>query len=246
MKTHKARIFLRVVAVLAVAVTAGNLAQAQSCSVEWTGNAGDGQWSTAGNWSTHRVPGPTRDVCILTANGTSGSVDAIATPSIAVHSIQVGQGVGLAFGSETVSIATSLTSQGYLTMFGTTLSATSVDMQSGTLVGGGTIESSLTNNGYLLPTNGETLTVTGDYTQTAGGELTVNFATTYPPALVVKSNATLSGTLSVGVNLKRPPAKGSTYTAMRFGSLNGEFTRFTVEGGGTVKYTNNSVVVTFQ
>ena len=89
--------------------------------------------------------------------------------------------MGLAFGSETVSIATSLTSQGYLTLFGTTLSATSVDMQSGTLVGGGTIEGSLTNNGYVLPTNGETLTVTGDYTQTSGGELSVNFATTYPP-----------------------------------------------------------------
>jgi hypothetical protein len=69
---------------------------------------------------------------------------------------------------------------------------------------------------------------------------------TYPPALVVKTNATLSGTLSVGVNLKRPPAKGSTYTAMTFGSLNGEFTSFTVEGGGSVKYTNDSVVVTFQ
>ena len=246
MKTHKTRTFLRLVALLAVAVTGGRLARAQSCNVEWTGNVGDGQWSTAGNWSTRRVPGPTSDVCILTANGTSGSVDAIATPSISVHSIQVGQGVGLAFGSETVSIATSLTSQGYLTMFGTTLSATSVDMQSGTLVGGGTIEGSLTNNGYLLPTNGETVTVTGDYTQTAGGELSVNFATTYPPALVVKSNATLSGTLSVGVNLKRPPAKGSTYTAMTFGSLNGEFTSFTVEGGGSVKYTNDSVVVTFQ
>jgi hypothetical protein len=244
MKTHKVRAFLRALAVLAVAVTGGNLVQAQNCNVEWTGNAGDGQWSTAGNWSTNRVPGPTSDVCILTANGTSGSVDAIAIASFAVHSIQVGQGVGLAFGSETVSIATSLTSQGYLTMFGTTLSATSVDMQSGTLVGGGTIEGSLTNNGYLSPTNGQTLTVTGDYTQT--GELSVNFATTYPPALVVKSNATLSGTLSVGVNLKRPPAKGSTYTAMTFGSLNGEFTSFTVEGGGTVKYTTNSVVVTFQ
>lgn len=246
MKTYKARIFLRVVAVLAIAVTGGKLARAQSCNVEWTGNTGDGQWSTAGNWSTHRVPGPANDVCILTTNGTSGSVNAIATPSISVHSIQVGQGVGLAFGSETVSIATSLISQGHLTMFGTTLSATSVDMQSGSLVGGGTIEGSLTNNGSVLPTNGETLMVTGDYTQMAGGELTVNFATTFPPALVVKSNATLSGTLTVGVNLKRPPAKGSTYTAMTFGSLNGEFASFTVEGGGSVKGTNDSVVVTFR
>ena len=246
METHKMRTFLRLIAVLAFSITGAELARAQSCNIDWTGNAADGQWSTAGNWSTHRVPGPTSEVCILTANGTSGSVDAIATPSIFVHSIQLGQGVGLAFGSETVSIATSLTSQGYLTMFGTTLSATSVDMQSGTLVGGGTIEGSLTNNGYLLPTNGETLTVTGDYTQTPGGKLSVNFATTYPPALVVKSNATLSGTLSVGVNLKRPPAKGSTYTALTFGSLNGAFTSFTVEGGGAVKYTNDSVIVTFQ
>lgn len=80
---------------------------------------------------------------------------------------------------------------------------------------------------------------------TAGGVLSANFATTYPPALVVKSNAT-PGTLSVGVNLKRPPAKGSTYTAITFGSLSGEFTSFTVEGGSSVKYTNDSVVVTFQ
>ena len=240
---HNTKMFLSAALLLAVAVTGGNLAQAQSCNVEWTGNAGDGQWSTAGNWSTHRVPGATSDVCILTANGTSGSVDAIATPSIAVHSIQVGQGVGLAFGSETVSIATSLISQGYLTMFGTTLSTPSVDMQSGSLVGGGTIEGSLTNNGYLHPTNAETLTVTGNYTQTSGGELSAQWGTT---ALVVNSNATLSGSLVVGINPKRPPAKGSTYTVMTFGSLNGVFTSVTVEEGGTVKYTNNSVVVTFQ
>ena len=67
MKTYTARMFLRLVAVLAVAVTAGNLAHAQSCNVEWTGNAGDGLWSTARNWSTHRVPGPTSDVCIVAA-----------------------------------------------------------------------------------------------------------------------------------------------------------------------------------
>src|SRR5215469_16186341 len=174
MKSHNARVFLYTIAVLVVAFSGGNMARALSCTVQWTGSAGDGQWSTAKNWSTDWVPGPTSDVCILTANGTSGSVDAIATSSISVHSIQVGQGVGLAFGSETVSIATSLTSQGYLTLFETTLSAPSVDIQSGTLVGGGIIEGSLTNNGYLLPTNGETLTVTGDYTQTSGGELSVN------------------------------------------------------------------------
>lgn len=247
MKTHKARVFLRAVALpavagLALAVAGGSLAQAQSCNVEWTGNAGTDAWGTARNWSTNKVPGPTSNVCIFTAPAT-GSVDATAIPSISVDSIQVGQGVGLAFGSGTVSIANSLTSQGYLTLFGTTLRASSVDMETGSLVGGGTIEGSLTNNGYLHPTNAQTLTVTGNYTQTASGELSVQWGTT---ALVVNSNATLSGSLVVGINPKRPPAKGSTYTAMTFGSHNGEFTSFSVEEGGTVTYTNNSVVVTFQ
>ena len=243
MKSDRAKMFLRVVAVLTVAIIGGQLAHAQGCSVEWTGNAGDGQWSTAGNWSAHKVPGPASNVCILTANGTSGSVLATTTPSISVDSIQVAHGVGLAFGAGTVSIATSLTSQGYLTLFGTTLSAPSVNMESGSLVGGGTIEGSLTNSGYLHPTNGETLTVTGNYTQTANGELSVQWGTT---ALAVKSNAALSGSLVVGINPKRPPAKGSTYTAMTFGTLSGEFKTVTVEEGGTVEYTGNSVVVTFQ
>jgi hypothetical protein len=242
MKRHKATMFLRVVAALAVAVTGGKLAHAQGCNVEWTGNAGTDVWGTARNWSTDHVPGPTSNVCILKAPST-GSVDATTAPSISVDSIQVGPGVGLAFGAGTVSIATSLTSQGYLTLFGTTLSAASVNMESGSLVGGGTIEGSLTNSGYLHPTNGETLTVTGNYTQTANGELSVQWGTT---ALAVNSNAALSGSLVVGINPKRPPKKGSTYTAMTFGTLSGEFKTVTVEEGGTVEYTGNSVVVTFQ
>ena len=56
MKTPKAT-FLRAGALLAVAVTGGNLAQTQACSVSWTGNADNGARITAGNWSTHKVPG---------------------------------------------------------------------------------------------------------------------------------------------------------------------------------------------
>jgi len=241
MKRHKATMFLRVVAVLTVAVTGGKLAHAQGCNVEWTGNAGTDVWGTARNWSTDHVPGPTSNVCILKAPST-GSVDATTTPSISVDSIQVGPGVGLAFGAGTVSIATSLTSQGYLTLFGTTLTAPSVNMESGSLVGGGTIDGSLINSGYLHPTNAETLTVT-NYTQTANGELSVQWGTT---GLAVNSSAALSGSLVVGINPKRPPKKGSTYTAMTFGSLSGGFKTVTVEEGGTVEYTGNSVVVTFQ
>lgn len=227
---------------LAVAFTGTNLAQAQSCNIEWTGNAGTNVWGTAGNWSTHQVPGPGSNVCILTAPST-GSVDASATPSISVNSIQVGQGVGLAFGSGTVSIATSLTSQGNLTLFSTTLSATAVDVQAGSLVGKGTIQGSLTNSGYVSPQAGS-FTVTGNYTQTSAGELSLQYWGV--SAVFVGNNASLSGTLVVGINPKRPPKKGSSYTAMTFASLSGQFTSVTVEEGGSATYTNDSVVVTFQ
>jgi len=83
-------------------------ASSPSCSVSWTGNAGNGLWNTASNWSTHKVPGPGSDVCILTLATVN------ATPPISVHSLQVGEGASLLFGSGSVSIATSLTNQGFI------------------------------------------------------------------------------------------------------------------------------------
>jgi len=124
MKIHCTKQFLHTAALLAAIIYGGNsLAQAQpGCSVVWTGNAGNGAWSTASNWSPSQVPGPTSDVCIPTFT----TADATATRSISVHSIQVAEGASLLFGSGKVSIATSLTNQGFITLFGTTLSAGSI------------------------------------------------------------------------------------------------------------------------
>src|ERR1700676_2143457 len=126
MKIHCTKQFARAAALLAAIIYGGNfLVQAQlapSCSVTWTGNACSVQscsWSTAGNWSPRKVPGPTSDVCIPILT----TADATTTPSISVHSIQVAEGGSLLFGSGKVSIATSLISQGGVTLFGTTLSA---------------------------------------------------------------------------------------------------------------------------
>ena len=128
MKTYNTRMFLRTVFLLVVAVIGGNMARAQTCSATWTGNAGNGSWSTAGNWSPKKVPGPASNVCIptfTTANG--GGLDGSAS-SVSVHSIQVAEGGGLLFGSGKVSIATSLNNQGLISLYGTTLSAASIDM----------------------------------------------------------------------------------------------------------------------
>ena len=126
MKTHKARMLLRVVAALAVAVAGDNLAQAQTCSVTWTGNAGDGLWSTAGNWSPSHVPGSTSDICIPTLR------QATATPPISIHSLQISEGGSLIIesgkGGASFSIATSLSNTGGIQTFGDALSAGSIDM----------------------------------------------------------------------------------------------------------------------
>ena len=126
MKSHKARTFLCAGALLAVAVTAGNLAQAQTSSVTWTGNAGDGLWSTAGNWNPRHVPGSTSDVCIPTF------AQADATPPISIHSLQISEGGSLIIESgkagASFSIAASLSNPGGIQLFGAALSAGSIDM----------------------------------------------------------------------------------------------------------------------
>jgi hypothetical protein len=129
-KTHNVKTFLRAGALLALAAIAG-LAQAQTspiCTVTWTGNAGDGSWSTAGNWNTHKVPGPTSDVCIPTLTTADGAGLLGSAPSISVHSIQLAEGGSLLFGSGQVSIATALINRGGISLYGTTLSARSIDM----------------------------------------------------------------------------------------------------------------------
>jgi len=128
MKTHKARTFLRAGVLLAVAVIGGNLAQAQTCSVTWTGNARNGSWSTAGNWSPRKVPGPTSDVCIPTFTTANGAGLDGSASSISVHSIQAAEGGGLLFGSGKDSMATSRTNRGLISLYGTTLSAGSIDL----------------------------------------------------------------------------------------------------------------------
>ena len=123
---HNTKIFLRAALLLAVAAIGGNLAQAQTCSATWTGNAGDGAWTTAANWSPRRVPGPASDVCIpllTTAN---------ATPPISIHSLQISQGGLLIIDSgkagTSFSVATSLINQGQIELYGAALSAGSIEM----------------------------------------------------------------------------------------------------------------------
>jgi hypothetical protein len=250
MKMNNTKIFLRGAWLLAVAVAWANVAQAQTCSITWTNKAGDFLWSTAGNWSTNQVPGSTDDVCI--PSGLSS--DARATPSISVNSLQISQNAGVNFGSGTVSIATPVTLQGGIGLFGTTLSVPSVNVQppasvvtGGSLTGYGTIEGSLTVSGMIVPQMAP-ITVRGDYTQTSSATLGETWPQTMTPTyglLQVGGNVTLSGSLYVSTDApKHPPKTGSTFTVMTFGgSLSGEFT--SVNSPISAKYERDSVLAQY-
>jgi hypothetical protein len=130
-KIHIVKTLLRAGALLGVAVAGGDSALAQtapSCSATWTGNAGNGSWSTAGNWSPRKVPGPTSDVCIPLFTQADGAGLDGSSLSVSVHSIQVAEGGALLFGSGKVSIATALINQGGISLYGTTLSAGSIEL----------------------------------------------------------------------------------------------------------------------
>jgi hypothetical protein len=161
---------LAVLAVLALGLMglAAPAMASTSCSVTWTGNAGNGLWSTASNWSTDRVPGPTSDVCIPTFT------TANATPPISVHSIQVGEGASLLFGSGSVSIATSLTNQGFITLTGTALSAASITLPSPgniTTYGNSSITSPAFSNTSTVSVGTGTLRLADDPVQLQNGTL---------------------------------------------------------------------------
>jgi fibronectin-binding autotransporter adhesin len=126
-KTHTVKALVCAGVLLAAAFTSGNLAQAQTCTATWTGNAGNGSWSTPGNWSPKKVPGASSDVCIPTFDQAQGAGLDGSSSTISVHSIQVAEGGAILFGSGKVSIATSLINEGLITLYGTTMSAASID-----------------------------------------------------------------------------------------------------------------------
>jgi fibronectin-binding autotransporter adhesin len=231
MRIHCTKQFLRAATLLAAIIYGGNiLAQPQlapSCSVTWTGNAGNGVWSTAGNWSPRKVPGPASDVCIPILT----TADATATPSISVHSIQVAEGGSLLFGSGKVSIATSLVNQGGITLFGTTLSAGSIDLPApggiGSYDNSSITSPAFSNTGTVSVGTGGTLRLADNPVQLENGTLS-------------GGNWLVAGVLIVPSNISQLTSQGTVVdidgwgSAVQDASGNNALATLTSVGPGTV------------
>lgn len=112
-----------------------------------------------------------------------------------------------------------------------------MDVQGGTLIGTGTIIGNLQNKASILigsDTTAGTLTVSGDYTQSATGNLTLKVggpgAGTDFDQLVVGGAATLDGTLTITLVNGFLPDSGTTYSVLTFASPIGTFA--TLDGDG--------------
>ncbi|HLJ66682.1 MAG TPA: hypothetical protein VKX16_04915, partial [Chloroflexota bacterium] len=52
-------------------------ADAATCTINWTGNGGDGQWQNTANWDQGRVPNSTDYACIASGNVTFTTSDSV-------------------------------------------------------------------------------------------------------------------------------------------------------------------------
>ena len=97
-----------------------------SCTVTWTGTAGDGLWETAGNWNTDALPGPTDVVCI---NETTTTVT-YSGPDTLVLAVRSSAPLTIASGELGLTGTTDASSVAGLTISGGSLGDTSNDQAS--------------------------------------------------------------------------------------------------------------------
>jgi hypothetical protein len=139
-----------------------------------------------------------------------------------------------------------------LTLANGLIDVATLGLLGGALHGTGTVKGDVTNAGVVSPNDTPgTLTVQGNYTQSAGGALSLVVDATGNSTLKVSGNISLDGTLAVKVaNAYAPPA-GSPLTLVTFGQRLGSSDFATETGLGivgqqfsTLTYGNTSLTLT--
>ncbi len=101
-----------------------------------------------------------------------------------------------------------------------------IEFKGGTVQGTGTLDANVRNSGATFSPGADgigTLSITGDYTQSAGAQLLVDVGPSTHDVLAVGGASTLDGTLTVRVQNGFTPAKGASFQVLTSQSLNGTF-----------------------
>jgi hypothetical protein len=174
-------------------------------------------------------------------SGTALSSMTLAFTNSGTVDVQAGT---LGFGTYTQTAGTTLLDGGSL--------AGALNLQGGTLMGSGTIMGNVTNAGLLVvgfPGVPGTLVITGDYTQTAAGVLTLevggyNAGIDYGH-LQVGGTAALGGTLNVNLINGFVPNPGDSFALLTFTAVAGGFATVSLPSGATLLMDPGDVTVSF-
>ncbi len=177
----------------------------------------------------------------LTNNGTLNFIGSSLAMTLINHgtvNIPNAPGLGTYFYNLTITQdAGTLTDDG-------AVSGASLNMTGGTLRGVGTFTGTVTNSGGTVHPGHSpgVLTITGDYTQGAGGTLAADVAGTTPGSgysqLAVSGNVTIGGALAITTGAGFTPPTGHSYQVLTTGgSVTGHFATVTgANPGGGVHY----------
>jgi len=107
-------------------------------SVSWTGTAGDGKWSTAGNWAGGALPDGGNVAAVSLPAGATVNFDS-ATLATQLNSIAVGAGGSFVMAGSSLDVAGSLTTPNYNQTGGTLNGAGSLAVSSSFAKSGGSL-----------------------------------------------------------------------------------------------------------
>ena len=190
---------------------------------------------------------------ILNANLSAGTLTLGAGISLALTESFANAGaVTVASGASVSDIGGYSQSSGQTTVDGT-LQAAQVTLNGGVLNGAGAVDADVTNAGVVSPGNEVpgTLTIQGNYTQTAAGVLTVPLTNDAIGLLNVTGAVTLDGTLALLVAGDFAPPVNAPITLLSFSQRTGTSDFATEIGLGvtqqefpTLAYTSESLTLT--
>ncbi len=150
-----------------------------SCSKNWTGTAGDNQWSNANNWNPSGVPGSGDNVCIASTFTSTITIGTLGSANQTITSLNSGAPISFTGGPLTVSGSATFSSSlsisaGTLTFNGATSIATFTLSGNSAMSGTGAVSVTGTMNW-----TGGTVNGTGGLTIPSAATLTMTCTTYY-------------------------------------------------------------------
>jgi hypothetical protein len=208
------------------ALAAPQFARATGCTDSWTGLAGDGQWTTAGNWSTGQVPSSTDDVCITLSGtytvtvGGGGGVGSTSVDSLTIGGSSGTQTLeisGIDSSGNTILTAGSVTNDANGSILLDCLTSGSSPCTGGAVSLQAT-SGQLTNAGTITTTAANTANLLGNITNT--GTLTIEDSSAFFGQGSAPSPVALDNEGTIALANSAELSTGSTVTNDTGGSIN--------------------------